>query len=196
MAVLLVLRSKESPLDPSIRLEQSCSWTVEPFGNTGCALINDLRRPLQPCSDLRRNVTLPSAWSQSHNLKVGLHGVCSATKLCDKSRGTPDDASTKLGELATNLSRAPSRFDESNQRSVNRSLAGCDTVQSSRTATERPGRSPLTDRRLCRIVLAADGFAGNDVARCAAEGVLIRQKRAARPTSCPSSSWRIRRCQI
>jgi len=29
--------------------------------------------------------------------------VCSATKLCDKSRHAPDDASTKLGELATNL---------------------------------------------------------------------------------------------
>jgi uncharacterized membrane protein len=41
--------------------------------------------------------------------------------------------------------------------------------------------------------LAADGFAGNAVARCAVEGVLIRQKRAARPTSCPSSSWRIRK---
>jgi hypothetical protein len=36
-------------------------------------------------------------------------------------------------------------------------------VPLSRTATERPGRSPLTDWRLCRIVLAADGFAGNDV---------------------------------
>jgi len=36
-------------------------------------------------------------------------------------------------------------------------------VPLSRTATERPGRSPLTVWRLCRIVLAADGFAGNDV---------------------------------
>ena len=70
---------------------------------------------------------------------------------------------------------ALSRFDESDQRSVNRSLAGCDNVQLSRTATERSGHSPLIDRRLCRIVLAADGFAGNDVARCAAEGVLTRQ---------------------
>jgi hypothetical protein len=42
-------------------------------------------------------------WSQFHNLKVGLHGVCSATKLCDKSLDAPDDASTNLGELATNL---------------------------------------------------------------------------------------------
>jgi hypothetical protein len=40
MAGLVVLRSKESPLDPSIRLDRA--WTVEPFGNTGCALINDL----------------------------------------------------------------------------------------------------------------------------------------------------------
>jgi hypothetical protein len=76
---------------------------IAPFGNTGCALTNDLRRPLQPCSDLRRNVTLQSVWSQFHNLKVGLHGVCSATKLCDKSLDAPDDASTNLGELATNL---------------------------------------------------------------------------------------------
>jgi uncharacterized membrane protein len=36
----------------------------------------------------------------------------------------------------------------------------------SRTATGRSGRSPLIDRRLGRIVLVADGFAGNDVARC------------------------------
>jgi hypothetical protein len=38
MAGLFVLRSKESPLDPSIRLERAS--TREPFGNTGCALIN------------------------------------------------------------------------------------------------------------------------------------------------------------
>jgi hypothetical protein len=49
---------------------------------------------------------------------------------------------------------------------VNRSLAGYDIVEWSRTATGRPGRSLLLDQRLGRIVLAADGFAGNDVTRC------------------------------
>jgi hypothetical protein len=92
--------------------------------------------------------------------------VCSATKVCDKSRGAADDASTNLGELETNLIERCHGFDESDQRSVNRSLAGCDIVELSRTATERPGRSPRIDRRLGRIVLVADGFAGNDVARC------------------------------
>jgi hypothetical protein len=46
---------------------------------------------------------LEGVWSQLHNLKVGLHRVCSATKLCDKSLDAPDDASTNLGELEANL---------------------------------------------------------------------------------------------
>jgi hypothetical protein len=77
----------------------------------------------------------------------------------------------KPRRISNQFDRALSRFDESNRRSVKRSLAGCDSVPLSRAAT---GRSPLTGRRRCRIVLAADGFAGNDVTRCAAEGVLIR----------------------
>jgi uncharacterized membrane protein len=65
------------------------------------------------------------------------------------------------------------------QRSVIRSLAGCDTVSSSRTATEGPGRLPLTDRRLLAGSLTADGLAGSDIARCAA-GEFDRQERATR----------------
>jgi len=50
-----------------------------------------------------------------------------------------------------------------------------------RTATERSGRSPLTDRRLCRILLAADGFAGNDVA--------LRGKRSVDPSEAPRAAY-------
>jgi hypothetical protein len=66
--------------------------------------------------------------SQPYNLRVGLRRVCFATKLCDKSRAADDDASTKLGELETNLTER-CQFDESDQRSVNRSPAGCDTLE-------------------------------------------------------------------
>jgi hypothetical protein len=100
MAGLFALRSKESPLDPSIRLERAS--TLEPFGNTGCALMNDRIDRFSLVLTFR-NLTLQSVSSQLHNLKVGLHGVCSTTKLCDKSPRTPDDASTTLGELETNL---------------------------------------------------------------------------------------------
>jgi hypothetical protein len=36
--------------------------------------------------------------------------VCFATKLCDKSRAADDDASTKLGELETNLTERSHRL--------------------------------------------------------------------------------------
>ena len=49
-------------------------------------------------------------------------------------------------------------------------------MQLSRTAPGRPGRPPLIDRRLCRIVRVADGFPATTSHVAPAEGVLIRQK--------------------
>jgi hypothetical protein len=83
---------------------------VEPFNNTRVArretVFDDRFSFLWPAA----NIMLEGVSSQPHNLRVGLQRVCFATKLCDKSRAADDDASTKLGELETNLTERSHRL--------------------------------------------------------------------------------------